>query len=192
MLSDLPASWLIVIGMVLCLFLMIIFRRVRIFLTALLKPYKKGKSYWCRVSAISDGDTLTCYRLNLRRSETKLRFAYVDAPESSQSYGAESHRLIKKMVYKKIVRVTITDIDRYGRCVGVIHRYRKNMNEEMVKRGAAWVYEEYIKDPKHRKHMLALQANARKKKKGLWRTTRPIRPSDYRKNKKLRNTTDCF
>ena len=96
------------------------------------------------------------------------------------------------MVYKKIVRVTITDIDRYGRCVGVIHRYRKNMNEEMVKRGAAWVYEEYIKDPKHRKHMLALQANARKKKKGLWRTTRPIRPSDFRKNKKLRNTTDCF
>ena len=79
MLSDLPASWLIVIGMVLCLFLMIIFRRVRIFLTALFKPYKKGKSYWCRVSAISDGDTLTCYRLNLRRSETKLRFAYVDA-----------------------------------------------------------------------------------------------------------------
>ena len=54
----------------------------------------------------------------------------------------------------------------------------------MVKRGAAWVYEEYIKDPKHRKHMLALQANARQKKKGLWRTTRPIRPSDYRKNKK--------
>lgn len=184
MLSDLPASWLIAIGMLLCLVLIILIRRVRLFLTVLFKPYKKGKRYWCRVSAISDGDTLTCYRLNLRRSETKLRFAYVDAPESSQSYGAESHRLIKKMVYKKIVRVTITDIDRYGRCVGVIHRYRKNMNEEMVKRGAAWVYEDYIKDPKQKKHLLALQATAKRNKKGLWRGTRPVRPSDYRKQRK--------
>lgn len=184
MLSSLSPSWLIAIGMLLCLALLLLIHRVRLYLKVVFKPYKKGKSYWCRVSAISDGDTLTCYRFNLRRSETKLRFAYVDAPESAQSYGAESHRLIKKMVYRKIVRVTITDIDRYGRCVGVIHRYRKNMNEEMVKRGAAWVYEEYIKDAKHRKHMLSLQATARKKKKGLWRSTRPIRPSDFRKQRK--------
>ncbi len=118
---------------------------------------KKAKSYLCRVSSISDGDTLTCYRMNLRRSETKLRFAYVDAPESSQAYGKESARLIKSMVYKKFVRVKITDVDRYGRCVGVIYRYRRSMNEEMVKRGAAWVYEEYIRDKNHLKHMMALQ-----------------------------------
>ena len=58
------------------------------------------------------------------------------------------------------------------------------MNEEMVKRGAAWVYEDYIKDKKHLKHMNSLQNHAKKHKKGLWRGTRPIRPSDYRKMKK--------
>ena len=184
MLSHLSPSWLIAIGVVLCLVLLFISRRIFNALSNLFKPYKKGKTYWCRVSGISDGDTLTCYRLNLRRSETKLRFAYVDAPESSQAYGAESHRLIKKMVYKRLVRVQITDIDRYGRCVGVIYRYRKNMNEEMVKRGAAWVYEEYVKDPKQKKYLLSLQATAKKNKKGLWRGTRPIRPSEYRKSKK--------
>ena len=32
--------------------------------------------------------------------------------------------------------------------------------------------------------MNALQNHAKKHKKGLWRGTRPIRPSDYRKMKK--------
>ena len=180
-LSQLSPAWLIGLGMLICLILVLILRRVIALFRVIFKPYKKGKSYWCRVIAISDGDTLTCARINIRRSQTKLRFAYVDAPESSQSYGAESQRLIKKMVYRKIVRVKITDVDRYGRCVGVIYRFRRNMNEEMVKRGAAWVYEEYISDPKQRKHLLALQENAKKHKKGLWRGTRPIRPSVYRK-----------
>jgi micrococcal nuclease len=180
-LSQLSPTWLIAIGALLCFIALLLLRRIIALCKVIFKPYKKGKSYWCRVIAVSDGDTLTCARLNIRRSETKLRFAYVDAPESSQTYGAESHRLIKKMVYRKLVRVKITDVDRYGRCVGVVYRFRRNMNEEMVKRGAAWVYEEYIKDPKQRKHLLALQDNAKRKKKGLWRGTKPIRPSVYRK-----------
>lgn len=184
MFSNLPASWLIYIGMVLCLILLLLIRKIRIALMRYFKPFKKGKTYWCKVIAVSDGDTLTCYRLNLRRSQTKLRFAYIDAPESTQSYGAESKRLVKKMVYRKFVRVKITDVDRYGRCVGVIYRFRRNINEEMIKRGAAWVYEEYIKDPKQRKHMISLQSKASKNKKGLWRANRPVRPSIYRKNGK--------
>lgn len=183
MLSNLPASWLIFIGMALCLILLFLTRKIRRLLLAYFIPYKKGKTYWCKVVAVSDGDTITCFRLNLRRSQTRLRFAYVDAPESSQSYGAESQRLVKKMLYRKLVRIQITDVDRYGRCVGVIYRFRRNVNEELVIRGAAWVYEEYIKDPKQRKHMLSLQEKAKRNKKGLWRGTRPIRPSQYRKQR---------
>lgn len=170
--------------MLFCLLLLLLIRRIRIYLSVRLNPFKKGKTYWCKVIAVSDGDTLTCSRLNMRRSRTSVRFAYIDAPEFSQSYGVESQRLVKKMVYQKIVRITITDIDRYGRCVGVIKSYRKNINEEMIKRGAAWAYEEYIKDPKQRKYMLALQSTAKKNKKGLWRSSRPVRPSEYRKQRK--------
>ena len=184
MFDHLSNSWLIGIGFALCLILVFTFYKIQNALSQLLHPFKKGKTYWCRITAISDGDTLTCYRFNFRRSETKLRFAYIYAPESTQSYGPESKRLIKKMVYRKVVRVRITDIDRFGRCVGEIYRFRRSMNEEMVKRGAAWVYEDYIKDKKHLKHMNALQSHAKKHKKGLWRGTRPIRPSDYRKMKK--------
>ena len=181
LLSQIPAGWLLGIGAILCLIALWSLRRIVLGLQKLLIPYKKGKSYWCTVTAISDGDTLTCSRLNIRRSQTKLRFAYIDAPESSQSYGPEAHRLIKKMVYRKVVRVKITDVDRYGRCVGVVYRFRRNMNEEMVKRGAAWVYEEYIKDPKQKQHLIHLQEKAKRNKKGLWRGTHPVRPSTYRK-----------
>ncbi|WP_180003725.1 MULTISPECIES: thermonuclease family protein [unclassified Acinetobacter] len=181
MLSNLSANWLMALGAALCLITVYVLYKVTIFLKDFFQPFKKGKSYLCRVSDISDGDTLTCYRMNLRRSKTKLRFAYVDAPESTQAYGKESARLIKSMVYKKFVRVKITDVDRYGRCVGVIYRYRKCMNEEMVKRGAAWVYEEYIRDQKHLHYMMNLQSKARKQKKGLWKASRPMRPKEYRK-----------
>lgn len=96
----------------------------------------------------------------------------------------EAHKLVSRLVGGKLIRVQITDVDRYGRCVGVIYRYRKNVNEELVKRGAAWVYDDYIKDPKRLKYMMSLQDKAKKQKKGLWHGTHPIRPSTYRKQKK--------
>jgi len=63
----------------------------------------------------------------------------------------------------------------------VVYRYRKNINEEIVKRGAAWVYEEYIRDKNHLRYMMELQNKAKKQKKGLWKNSRPVRPSVYRK-----------
>ncbi len=48
---------------------------------------------------------------------------------------------------------------------GVVYRYRKNINEEIVKRGAAWVYEEYIKDKNHLRYMMELQNKAKKAEK---------------------------
>lgn len=146
-----------------------------------LKPFKKGNSYWCRVIKVSDGDTVTCRRFNLRASETKLRLAYIDAPESGQKFGKESQDILKKLVEKKFSRIYIQNTDRYGRHVGEIHCRGKNVNEEMLKLGAAWVYEDYVKDINYLKHLNQLQSNAKKKKKGLWQQTRPVRPSDHRK-----------
>lgn len=184
MFSNLSVAWLIAIGICLGILFIFIFRKIHTFFSQLFKPFKKGKTYWCRVTAVSDGDTLTCYRLNLRRSKTKIRFAYIDAPESSQEYGSESQKLVKKLVYRRLVRINITDVDRYGRCVGVVYRRTRNVNEELVKRGAAWVYEEYIKNANKRQHWMALQSQAKKQKKGLWKSSKPIRPSLYRKQSK--------
>lgn len=111
MLSSLSVEWLLAIGICLGILLIFILRKIHSFLSNFFRPFKKGKTYWCRVTAVSDGDTLTCYRLNLRRSQTKIRFAYIDAPESNQEYGDESQRLVKKLVYRRFVRINITDVD---------------------------------------------------------------------------------
>lgn len=161
-----------------------IVNKITAYLRELFKPFKKGKKYWCRVKAVSDGDTLTCYRFNVRRSETKLRFAYIDAPESKQTFGKESQQMVKRMIYRKMVRVEITDVDRYGRCVGIVRRYGKNINAELVKRGGAWVYEEYIRNPSQKQQWLTLQQQAKKQKKGLWKNPNAMRPSTYRKQQK--------
>ena len=184
MISLLPFAAKIVLVLLAIILVFYVVNKITVFLRELFTPFKKGKKYWCRVKAVSDGDTLTCYRFNVRRSETKLRFAFVDAPESSQAFGKESQQMVSKLVQNKLVRVQITDIDRYGRCVGVIYRLRKNVNETLVKQGGAWVYEEYIRDKQHLNHMLNLQNQAKKAKKGLWKASRPVRPSVYRKQQK--------
>lgn len=146
------------------------------------KPFKKGKRYWCKVIAVSDGDTITCRRFNVRRSETKIRFAYIDAPESSQTFGKEAQQIVIKLVQKKLVRILIVDTDRYGRHVAVVYRRRRNINEELIKRGGAWVYEDYIRDKNKLTYLNKLQQEAKSKKRGLWQQSRPVRPSVYRKS----------
>ena len=111
-----------------------------------------------------------------------MRLAYIDAPESKQAYGKESTQILRGLILKRWVRVEITDNDRYGRQVGVIIRRGKDINQELVKRGAAWVYVDYIRDPKLKAQFLALQDTAKRKKRGLWQASRPVYPSTYRKN----------
>ena len=179
--ADLPPVVLTAFGFLLCLICVWLFLRIRNYMAVKLVPFKKGQRYWCKVIAVSDGDTISCQRLNLRRSQSKMRFAYIDAPESKQAYGAEVTKLVRSLILNKWVRVEITDNDRYGRQVGVVYRRGKNINQELVKRGAAWVYEDYIRDQAVKKHMLSLQATAKAKKRGLWQASRPINPSVYRK-----------
>lgn len=181
--STLPLAVKILLVLACIVLVFYVVNKITVFLRELFKPFKKGQKYWCRVRAVSDGDTLTCYRFNMRRSETKLRFAFIDAPESNQPFGKESQKIVSQMVQNKLVRVRITDVDRYGRCVGVIYRGRKNVNEELVRQGAAWVYEEYIRDKNQLQHLVKLQDTAKKNKKGLWKASRPIRPSVFRKQK---------
>lgn len=179
--ADLPPLVLTAFGFILCLICVWLFLRIRAYVAVKLVPFKKGQRYWCKVIAVSDGDTITCQRLNLRRSQSKMRFAYIDAPESKQAYGSEAAKLVRSLVLNKWVRVEITDNDRYGRQVGLVYRRGKNINHELVKRGAAWVYEDYIRDQALKKQLLSLQATAKAKKRGLWQAARPVNLSIYRK-----------
>ena len=115
-----------------------------------------------RVVGIADGDTLTL--LDGARRQVRVRLAEIDTPESGQPYGGRARQALSDLAFGKAVRVAVVDTDRYGRAVGWVHAGTVDVNAEMVRRGAAWVFRRYGRDPA----LLRLEDAARAARRGLW------------------------
>jgi endonuclease YncB( thermonuclease family) len=114
------------------------------------------------VVGVSDGDTLTM--LTEAKKQVKVRLAEIDTPESGQPYGSRAKQALSDLVYRKAVRVVVQDTDRYGRTVGRVYVGTQDINAEMIRQGAAWVYRQYSRDPL----LLPIEQEARNAKRGLW------------------------
>lgn len=69
---------------------------------------------------------------------------------------------------------------RYGRILGQVYAPDgMNINQFMVRAGAAWVYEQYNTDPV----LPVLQNEARQQKRGLWSDADPVPPWIWRHRK---------
>jgi endonuclease YncB( thermonuclease family) len=134
-----------------------------------------GADYTARVVKIADGDTITV--LKTGNTQERVRFASIDAPERGQPYGAKAKDALAALVFGQPVRVEVVDMDRYGRTVGSVWVVDVNANAEMVRQGFAWVYRKYSDDPA----LLALEAEARNAKKGLWADPNPLPPWEWRR-----------
>ncbi|MBK6616922.1 MAG: thermonuclease family protein [Nitrosomonas sp.] len=133
-----------------------------------------------RVVGVSDGDTLTI--LDNRKKQIKVRLAEIDTPESAQPYGKRAKQELSRIVYGKTILVKVRDIDRYGRTVGRVYAGEIDVNAEMVRLGAAWVYRKYAKD----QNLYALEKQARKNGSGIWSLpeAQRIPPWEWRQAKK--------
>jgi endonuclease YncB( thermonuclease family) len=119
-------------------------------------------SYTGKVIVITDGDTLTMLIEGNR--QVKVRLAEIDTPESNQPYGTRSKQTLSKLVFGKNILVKAQGIDRYGRTIGRVYVGNMDVNAEMIRQGAAWVYRKYSKDTS----LLDLEAEAKAKERGLW------------------------
>ena len=138
---------------------------------------------------VSDGDTLNVQKVENGKfvgEIVKIRMFGIDAPEKTQDYGIESKQALEKMVNGKTLEIEEKNRDRYGRTVAIVYVNGKNVNEEMVKNGNAWWYQEY--DKKDTK-MQAYQENAKKNKLGLFGKRGYVEPWNYRKEKKAAATS---
>jgi len=138
---------------------------------------------------VSDGDTLNVQKVENGKfvgKIVKIRMFGIDAPEKTQDYGIESKQALEKLVNGKTLEIEEKNRDRYGRTVAVVYVNGKNVNEEMVKNGNAWWYQEY--DKKDTK-MQAYQENAKKNKLGLFGKRGYVEPWNYRKEKKAAATS---
>lgn len=98
--------------------------------------------------------------------------------ELSQSYGQAARSFVIAAVAGKRVSVSYSDSDRYGRILGEVTLPGGfSLNSALVEHGYAWVYRRYCPDP----DLLALEAQARREKRGLWQENSPVPPWEYRK-----------
>ena len=115
-----------------------------------------------RVVAVADGDTLTL--LTPDKRQIRIRLAEIDTPEKRQPYGTRAKQSLSDLCFGKHARVDVKTTDRYGRIVGRVYCAGIDANAEQVRRGAAWVYRKYARDPA----LYALENEARLERRGLW------------------------
>lgn len=136
-----------------------------IFIPLLLQSYtvaQAAQEIAGRVVAIADGDTLTV--LTNTRQQVRIRLAEIDTPEAAQPYGSRARQELSELAFGREVHITVQDTDRYGRTVGRVRADGQDVNAEMLRRGAAWVYRQHSRDAS----LLAVEAEARTARRGLW------------------------
>jgi endonuclease YncB( thermonuclease family) len=137
-------------------------RRVLLLAALLLAQPAAAAELLGQVVSIHDGDTLTLLTQDYK--QFRVRLAGIDAPESRQPYGARAQQVLSSLSFRQRVRVVVEDTDRYGRAVGRVWAGSLDLNAELVRRGAAWVYRQYNRDPA----LPPLEAEARAARRGLW------------------------
>ncbi|MDO9052730.1 MAG: thermonuclease family protein [Gallionella sp.] len=148
--------------------------------------------FTAKVIVVLDGDTVLVRRGG---GTVKIRLAEIDAPEvghagmdgqraslqKAQPFGENSKRSLAGMVLGKQVDVATRAVDQYGRLVAKLSVDGLDVNAEQVRRGMAWATVGWRQN-RHSKHpLLALQAEARQARRGLWALDNPVLPGDWRK-----------
>jgi endonuclease YncB( thermonuclease family) len=132
-----------------------------------------GRPAW-RVVTVHDGDTVTC--ADPAGREEKIRLVGIDAPEYHQPYGRAARETLAAKLAAGGVRVESTARDQHGRLLATLFVGDRDINRELVADGLAWTFGGFAPD----EELLALEAEARRQRRGLWADPRPVAPADWR------------
>ena len=125
-----------------------------------------------KVVSIHDGDTITVLS---GKEQTKVRLYGIDAPEKKQDYGQKTKQFLASLIAGQVVEVEPKGKDRYKRTLGIIHHKGQDINAQMVLNGYAWAYVKYSRI------YVDQEKTAREKKLGLWQSSNPTPPWEWRK-----------
>lgn len=129
----------------------------------------------CRgpVLKVPDGDSLV---VRCDGRERDLRLAGIDAPEYRQRHGQRARQALAELVAGREVEVEALGVDDYDRLLAQVFVDGRNVNRELLRRGHAWAYRRYLRDPR----WIDDEAYAREQRFGLWRDADPQPPWAYR------------
>ena len=125
-----------------------------------------------RVAQVIDGDSLKVERGG---RYFQVRLWGIDAPEWQQAFSAQAKAVCRALAAGKKVSLEEKYSDAYGRTVAVVRVDGTVLNEELVKRGMAWVHIRYC-DEEVCSRWRDLEAEARRRHLGLWRDRSPTPP----------------
>lgn len=115
-----------------------------------------------KVVGIKDGDTLELLTADKRLYA--IRLAEIDAPEKGQPYDQKARQALSDLCFGQQVTARTVTIDRYGRTVSRVYRDGVDINAELVRGGAVWLYRKYLTDPS----LVPLEEEARAARRGIW------------------------
>ena len=153
---------------------------ILLFCTLTLHAQTKAK-----VIGVKDGDTVEV--LLDGNVPVVLRLADVDCPEKAQPYGQKAKEFVSDAIFGKKITYYPTKTDRYGRTIAKIYYNKKYLSEEIIRAGFGWWYKDYSKA----NYLEAIQKEAKKAKRGLWKDKNPIAPWEFRKQKRNKTTTSA-
>jgi len=120
------------------------------------------------VERIIDGDTLVV------RGGARVRLVQIDAPEAGEECYASGSTTELVRLARPGTRVELEEdaaldrVDRYGRLLRYLHADGRNVNVELVRRGAAapWFYDG--DRGRYAARLLTATASARAARRGMW------------------------
>lgn len=155
--------------------LVLIALSVLVWLLTAVRLVHGAETFTARVVELHDADTMWIDRGGIK---TKVRLAWVDAPEIGQPDGVEARAFAAKLLLDKIVTISHGKAASYGRpVVQILLADQSGYNAALVQAGHAWVDQRYSKS----KLLLGLQAEAQAAKRGLWAMKNPTPPWLWRK-----------
>jgi micrococcal nuclease len=140
-------------------------------------------SWESRTKSVRDGDSINV--TNAEGVVVNIRLYGLDAPEAKQAFGYQAKKRLAQLVSRKTIRIENVDTDRYGRTVALVRLADGTLvNEELVRSGLAWVYEQYCLREDLCAGLRQAQAEARTAGRGLWAEANPTPPWVWRKEHK--------
>jgi endonuclease YncB( thermonuclease family) len=146
---------------------------------ALLIADAAGAKITGRVVAVHDGDTISVVVFG---RPLRVRLAGIDAPERGQPFANASRHALESRVAGRDVLVVERGRDGYGRVLGRVYVDGLDVNAEQVRSGYAWVFRRFGQDAQ----LVALEAEAKAARRGLWRDPRAMAPWTWRERQLLK------
>jgi micrococcal nuclease len=136
-----------------------------------------AQTYSARVVRVIDGDTISVLSA---RTETRIRLAECDAPESSQPFGYRAKQFTSSLVFGRDVTVNVQGTDQYQRTIAhIVTDQGVDLSAELIRAGFAWWYRQYSRNAE----LGTLESQARTARRGLWADPSPTPPWEWRRQR---------